>query len=203
VNADDQRAWRLLAEVGAGHGLSQRRLASKAGIALGLTNLLIRRMVGKGWIRVVRTRSNRVAYSITAAGLKEKGRMSRDYLHHTMRFYADARACIGERLQELTREWGGAKEEPKRIAFYGTGEIAEIAYVCLQGTDLCLVAVLDDRPIRPFFGLEVHPLSRIREDPNLLQNAERIVVVTPHVGIDEVSADFRRFEGLESRFFWL
>lgn len=203
MNGQDLRAWRLLDEVEAGGGLSQRRLAAKAGIALGLTNLLIRRMVRKGWVRVVQTRSNRVAYLITPAGLKEQARMSRDYLLHTISFYAEARARIAQRFEDLAREWPGSPGAPKRIAFYGTGEIAEIAYVCLQGTDLSLVAVMDDEPLKPFFGFEVHSLSRVRENPALLGQVERIVVLSPAAAAPQAAGDLQQIGGTEDRLFWL
>jgi DNA-binding MarR family transcriptional regulator len=203
VHVHDLRAWRLLAEVEAGPGLSQRRLAARAGMALGLTNVLIRRMVDKGWVRVVQTRSNRVKYLLTPAGLKEKGRMSRDYLLHTISFYAEARARIGQRFGELAREWPETNGEPKRIAFYGTGEIAEIAYVCLQGTDLRLVAVIGDEPPKTFFGFEVHSVPRVIENPALLGLAERIVVMASNASPEELASNFSRLHGTENRLFWL
>jgi hypothetical protein len=41
------------------------------GIALGLTNLLVRRLVHKGWVRIIRIKLNRVRYLLTPAGIAE------------------------------------------------------------------------------------------------------------------------------------
>ena len=41
------------------------------GIALGLTNLIIRRLVHKGWVRIIRIKPNRVRYLLTPAGMAE------------------------------------------------------------------------------------------------------------------------------------
>jgi hypothetical protein len=126
--------------------VSQRSLATRLGIALGLTNLLVRRLIRKGWIRAVRIRPNRFRYLLTPTGLAEKARISFIFLQDYVQFYATARDRVRERLSVLALRWpaselGSAAE--KRIVFYGAGEVAEIAYVCLQGTDLKLVGVID------------------------------------------------------------
>jgi hypothetical protein len=49
--------------------------------------------------------------------------------------------------------------------FYGAGEVAEIGYVSLQGSDFELVGVVDDDPRRQtFFGLPVSPSSQLSAD---------------------------------------
>jgi hypothetical protein len=60
--ARDDYVRRILAEVEAGRGVSQRSLARSAGIALGLTNLVLRNLVRKGWVRITRVKANRVKY---------------------------------------------------------------------------------------------------------------------------------------------
>jgi DNA-binding MarR family transcriptional regulator len=145
----------ILLEIEADRAVSQRRLSDRLGIALGLTNLLLRRVVAKGWVKVVHIRPNRVQYLLTPSGLAAKARLTRDYLEGTLRFYADARERVRERFRELSVQLE-AEGGFKRIVFYGAGEIAEIGYVSLQETDLQLVAVVDASRTRPFFGLPVH-----------------------------------------------
>ena len=145
-----QYEHQLLTEIDGGRSQSQRSLANRLGIALGLTNLLVSRLVRKGWVRVIRIRPNRFRYLLSPAGVAEKARLSRLVLQDSIRFYISARDRIREQL-------AGVGSPATRIAFYGTGEIAEIAYVCLQETDLHLVAVVDENAGRRFFGLTVHP----------------------------------------------
>jgi hypothetical protein len=154
VNSHDRHIHQVLSEIEAGQKVSQRTLATRLGIALGLTNLLIRRVVRKGWVRVIRIRPNRVTYLLTPAGIAEKARMSQLYLQESVRFYGEARDRVRERLAHLpaSAHQNGARG---RLVFYGPGEVAEIAYVCLQETDFDLVGVVGDRPRAPFFG---HPV---------------------------------------------
>ena len=152
MDAHEQYEHQILTAIDGGQSLSQRSLASSLGIALGLTNLLIRRLVRKGWVRVRRIRPNRVAYFLTPTGVTEKARLSRLYLQYSIRFYTTARVRIRESLATV----GGPDT---RIVFYGTGEVAEIAYVCLQETPLQLVGVVADTNGRTFFGLPVYSVD--------------------------------------------
>jgi hypothetical protein len=160
-NADHARE--ILEQVASGKRVSQRSLARDTGIALGLANLLVRRMIRQGWVRMIRVHPSRVRYLITPAGLAEKARRSRAHLAGSIRYYAQARDRIAQRLRTLSAEWpaNGNGNAGKRIIFCGAGEEAEIGYVCLQGTDLQLVGVVDDRPGDRFFGLPVSPYDSL------------------------------------------
>jgi len=176
VDRHDLHTQRLLAEVEAGNGSSQRSLARELGIALGLTNLLLRRVVHKGWVKATNIQSNRVRYLITPAGIAEKARISREYLAGSVKLYTEARDRIGHTLAGLSRQCTDANE--KRIVFFGGGEVAEIGYVCLQDTDLELVAVVDDTRLKPFFGIPVHPVDHLQ--PSALGDVpySRIIVMS-------------------------
>jgi DNA-binding MarR family transcriptional regulator len=71
VTSHDQFTHRILTEIEADNRLSQRSLSRDLGIALGLTNLIIRRLVRKGWVRIIRIKPNRVRYLLTPAGIAE------------------------------------------------------------------------------------------------------------------------------------
>lgn len=164
VHSHDQHTHRLLSEIEADQHLSQRSLARSLGIALGLTNLLVRRLVRKGWVRMIHIKPNRVSYLLTPTGIAEKARMSRDSLQYSVRFYAEARERIRDRFAELSAGWtpnNGSGE--KRIVFLGTGEVAEIGYVCLQETDLQLVAAINDHGRTRFFDVPLYASERLNQ----------------------------------------
>jgi DNA-binding MarR family transcriptional regulator len=156
VTSHDQFTHRILTEIEADNRLSQRSLSRDMGIALGLANLLVQRLVRKGWVRIIRIKPNRVRYLLTPAGIAEKARMSRVALQNSIRFYVDARDRICERFATLSRELPGDGPVAKRIVFYGSGEVAEVGYVCLQGTGLQLIGVVDDQGRERFFDVPVY-----------------------------------------------
>jgi DNA-binding MarR family transcriptional regulator len=154
---------RILHEIEAGRGVSQRSIARNVGVALGLANHLLRRLTRRGLIEVLKVRANSVRYVITPAGVAEKARMTRAYLDYTIRFYSEARDRLRHSFAMLSAQWPDDAAE-KRIVFYGAGEVAEIGYICLQGSDLQLVGVADDDRRHPFFGMPVHGTSALGPD---------------------------------------
>ena len=158
--AHDGYVRHILTEVASGEAVSQRSLAKQMGIAVGLTNLLLRRIIRKGWVRMIHVKPSRFKYFLTQAGMAEKARMSRDYVEYSVRFYAEMRDRIVENFSVLSAEWPvGTRTGAKRVAFFGAGEVAEIGYVCLQSADLTLVGVVDETRTSPFFGMLVHRLA--------------------------------------------
>ena len=157
----DQYAHRILSEIDGGRPISQRSLANSLGIALGMTNLLLRRLVRRGLVRVSRVRPNRVAYFLTPAGVAEKARMSRDIFQRSIQLYASARDRIRAHFELLSEQWPGPDAADKPVVFLGTGEVAEIAYLCLHETDLHLVGAIDFQGRTRFFGVPVFPASAL------------------------------------------
>ena len=162
------------------HGVSQRSLAKELGIALGLTNLLVKRLVRKGWVRVIQIKPNRVRYLITPAGIAEKTRMSRAYFDSSVQFYRQTRDRIRQQFAALSTGWpgDGATGLRKRIVFYGAGEVAEIGYICLVETDLQLVGVVDAARTKPFFSLSVFAPERLDGLALNGQPFDRLVVMS-------------------------
>ena len=160
VKSHDAHTREILAEIERGKGVTQRSLSKRLGIALGLTNSLIRRLVNKGYVKIVNVRPNRVKYLITPAGIAEKARATRSYLARTVNLYLETRQHIHDGLIAATGTGNGNR--PVRVVFYGAGEIAEIAFMCLQETDLELVGVIDDRRTGSFFGAPILPSAALR-----------------------------------------
>jgi len=202
----DEYARRILVEVDKGNGESQRSLARSAGIALGLTNLVLRKLVRKGWVRITRVNPRRVRYLITPAGLAEKARMSSAYFASTTRFYAEARNRIRERLALLSASWPDASKPArvtKRLAFYGAGDVAEIGYICLQETDLAITAVFDEDPGRRFFGTTVRAVREL-DSPSTWDAFGVLVVMAFDVAIlTRIRAHLAAVQFPAERIFWI
>jgi DNA-binding MarR family transcriptional regulator len=145
----------ILKAIGENERLTQRTLARELGVAVSLANLYLRRLALKGFIRVINVRSNRLRYLLTPKGLAEKTQLTYTYLARTFARYRQARQALREALRSLSQDGR------KRIAFYGTGEAAEVAYVCLKETGLDLSAVFDAASGEWFLGLPVRGLDAL------------------------------------------
>lgn len=198
----DRYSLRILDVVAADRAVTQRSLARDLGVALGLTNLLIKRLVRKGWMRVTHISPNRVRYLITPAGIVEKSRMSRDYLEASVQFYREARDRVKQRFLELSTTWPADAAGPKRIVFFGASEVAEIGYVCLVETDLQLIGVVDAERSGRFFDLPITAPAQLLEQTLDGEKYDRLVVMS--FGDTEVTTASLQQLGIPmTKVFWL
>ena len=114
-----------------GHA-TQRGLAVRIGVALGLTNSLLKRAVHKGLVKVKDVPAKRLAYYVTPKGFSEKSRLVAEYLTTSLTFFRQAR-------EEYTQLYAQAQGRGhQRIALYGMGELAEIAILSAQEAGVAL-----------------------------------------------------------------
>jgi DNA-binding MarR family transcriptional regulator len=132
--------------------ITQRTLAARVGMALGLTNLYLKRLIRKGYVKCVTVSPNRLVYSLTPKGMARKARLTYEFMKYSLDFYRDAR-------QHLRRSLAHAVSERKRVAIYGTGDAAELVFLLVRDMGLDLVAVFAPEADGSFLGLPVHPIA--------------------------------------------
>lgn len=139
VGADDSyRSLLLLEELSKEEPLSQRDLSKRLGIALGLVNSYVKNMIAKGYVRVASFPKNRYNYLLTPKGIAEKSRLTYQHLHYFTNLYTTARNDFKELFERLE------KAGIKRVVFCGVDEVAEIAYLSLQETNIKLIGIIDE-----------------------------------------------------------
>lgn len=134
---DTYRSFLLLSEISGEQQLSQRELAKRLGIALGLVNSYLKNLVAKGYVRVANFPKNRYAYLLTPQGLAEKSRLAYQHLSYFSGLYTVARQDYLKLFRAL------AAQGVKGVAFCGVDEVAEIAYLSLKEVGLELELVMD------------------------------------------------------------
>lgn len=158
--SEELRDLRLLEELERNPIISQRELSHIFGIALGVTNACLKRMVRKGWVRIRGFDHRKIGYYLTPKGFLEKSRLTFDLVSGIVQHYSELKQVIGERLLEMQRDG------KKRVVFYGVSDEMEVAYITLQGVNLKLVGIVeDDEKVTPriVFGYEIEPVSRVQE----------------------------------------
>jgi DNA-binding MarR family transcriptional regulator len=151
---DDHKAFQLLSEMADEQPVSQRELAKRLGIALGLVNSYLKNFVAKGFIRIKNYPQNRYAYLLTPTGIAEKSRLAYQHVNYFTSLYTLTRQDYLDLFRRL--EQSGVRE----VVFCGVDEVAEVAYLSLQETGLKLVAVMDNtRCGEVFFGVPVCSLA--------------------------------------------
>lgn len=136
-----ENAWRdykVLHAIDEDENLSQDRLAKKVGIAVGLANKIIKRLVRKGMVKTQRINAKRIAYYLTPQGFSEKFRLVMQYTQRTISFFSAVREITRAHLCAIKSE-----QKIRRVALIGTGEIAEVVYLTVQELGLELVGVYE------------------------------------------------------------
>jgi len=148
-----------MGEIGQNGARSQRDLARRLNLSLGLVNRFLKRLVNKGYFKITTMPKNRVKYFLTPEGLARKSKLTVEYLSYSVNFYREVRALLLEKFRELEAN------QLRSILFFGVGEVAELAYLYMQLTDLRLVGIVDtSHKTREFFEFKVDDLTRLRQE---------------------------------------
>jgi DNA-binding MarR family transcriptional regulator len=158
MDAGARRELEILNVIAEGRPVTQRALAQRLGIALGLANLYLKRLARKGHIKVTTIPPNRLKYLVTPRGVAQKIRLTYEYMRYSLDLYRQARLALRDALTPL------ARGDRKRIAIYGTGEAAELAYLTLKELSMEPAAVLHSRSGGRFLGLPVRDPGEVSPD---------------------------------------
>lgn len=140
----------ILQAIEARSDVTQRHLADRLGVALGLANSYLRRCVRKGLVKITQAPANRYLYYLTPTGFAEKSRLTAQYLAASFEFYrrasTDMTACFAQ-CQER-----GAR----RVLFAGVSELAEIGAMRAADFDLEIAGTFDpESSLAQFIGKPV------------------------------------------------
>jgi DNA-binding MarR family transcriptional regulator len=76
---------RIMEADGGSTPLTQRELASVAGLSLGMTNILLRRLAERGWVKFTKLSSRSIRYALTPAGVAEIAGRTAGYFKRAMK----------------------------------------------------------------------------------------------------------------------
>jgi len=138
MDPQDIRSLQILEEIHSNHSPTQRDLAKKLNISLGLVNSFIKRLAKKGYVKITTIPRNRVKYILTPKGFAEKSRLTYEFIQYSFHFYKEA---LGK-FQDLLNKF--EKRGVKKVIFYGANDLAEIAFISLKVTDIMLIGVVDE-----------------------------------------------------------
>lgn len=170
-NMQFQRELHVLQEIEKNPVITQRSLASSLGVALGLTNLYIKRLVHKGYIKVTTVPRGRIKYLITPKGLAEKSRLTCEYIQYSLAYFRDVRQRFEKVLNQL-QQLG-----VERIMIFGVGELAELAYLSLQGIEFSFLGFISEQPKNVFLSWPCHEIgsaNRLELDAVLICDIDQI-----------------------------
>lgn len=164
----------LLTELERNPTVTQRNLASELGIALGLMNQYLKSCVTKGWIRASQVSPRRIVYFLTPEGFKEKSQMVTSYLARSLTFFRDARTQC-EALYAHSKQNGWTN-----IALVGSGDLADIALLVAQGSNLIVNIVSQEADLTQYDAVIITDIINPQATFDYVQNkvvAERLLIL--------------------------
>jgi winged helix-turn-helix DNA-binding protein len=169
MDLQGQRDLLLLKELDRDGGATQRTLSLKLGVALGLTNLYLKRLARKGYIKIKTIPRNRIRYLLTPQGFTEKSRLTYLYMQYSLSYYRDMRVRLKEMMSTFDSSHG------QRVVIYGTTELAELAYLSLREMNIDCVGFIDGDSRESFLSCPVsspEKVSRWQFDRVLITDLE-------------------------------
>lgn len=97
--------------------VTQRELARRAGISLGMANLILRRLAERGLLELTRLSAKRIKYGLTPAGMKELGRRTAGYYRRV----SWSAGVYRDRLDALAAE--AMRKGAEAIVLVGASEV--------------------------------------------------------------------------------
>ena len=109
---------------------SQRHLAQSAGLSLGLTNLVLKNLVRRGYVKIKGLNKRKVRYILTPHGFSEKFKKSYKYTVKTI----DELSKYKVKIQDFVRQ--EYESGTRELTLVGRGELSDIAEIALRNLSL-------------------------------------------------------------------
>lgn len=191
LDISDLSTLGLLSVIEEDETVTQRALARRIGIALGLANSLLKRAHHKGLIKIKQAPAKRYAYYITPEGFREKSRLVAEYLSSSLAFFRRAREGYDQVFTLV------ATRGYRRIVLFGHGELAEIATLSASGSAVEIVGV-----IAPGSNYSVfHGLPLYQHAGPVLASPDTAIVITDSADPQAVYDSLISEEGHDRRVF--
>jgi len=121
-----EKEFEIINIIADGFRSNQRELSTHIGLSLGMTNLLLRRLATKGFLRIKQLDAKKVQYLLTPRGLAEKAQKSIHYTRKTLQSFG----IIKEEIKRLLKI--SLTDEIKQFYVVGEGDLADLVSMILR-----------------------------------------------------------------------
>ena len=191
-----------LLEIKENPSLSQRSLAHKLNISLGLTNSILQNLIHRGWVKAKKMTGRKILYLITPKGMVQATNFIYDRVRETQHYYQYAKDLLTTYFANLY------DKEARKAVIYGTGQLAEITYLSILDSPLKLHSILSDDPPslspstppkKKFLGHEILTLSDFIEkySQQLSEQSQKELVIISTVKPDKLRQEIKRYQNIQ------
>ncbi len=133
---DELRELTLLENIENDPDVNQSTLATQLGVAVGTVNWHLKRLISKGFVKVMRAERKKLRYIITPEGIALRARLAVNYVEQSFSVYRRTRQKVKDHVAKIR------KAGFDRVRIVGTGDVADICKLtCLEQG----ITVVNDR----------------------------------------------------------
>lgn len=157
----DEREFELVNIIGADLGANQRDLSRLMNLSLGMVNMLIRRLISKGYIRIKQLNKRKVEYILTPKGIAEKMRKSVMYTLKTI----NSISLLKEGIKEVIKNFYERGE--RKFYILGKSDLPLLIEMVTKDMGLknCQMVFIDQTPSQDLDGVLLICKEDIEIDP--------------------------------------
>jgi len=122
----EDNEFKIIDEIGKNLNTTQRKISRQIGISLGMTNIIMKRLIAKGYVKMRGLNRRNVEYILTPRGFAEKVKKTHRYLLRTV----DTIKTLKEKIQDTILEYYEKGE--RNFTILGKGELADIVEMSLR-----------------------------------------------------------------------
>ena len=124
---EELRELTLLENIENDPDVNQSTLATQLGVAVGTVNWHLKRLISKGYVKVMRAERKKLRYIITPEGIALRARLAIDYVERSFTLYRRVRTRVRDAVVQVQ------KAGYNSIRIVGKGDVADICRLtCLE-----------------------------------------------------------------------
>ena len=173
--------------------LSQRSLAHKLNISLGLTNSILKNLINRGWLKAKKDTGRKLLYIITPQGMTNVSRLMYSRFQETLHYYHYTKDLLTAYLMKLYQQG------EKTINIYGTGQLAEITYYAGISTPLKLNAIITDEPPKEkFLGQQTISIENfLSQYSNHTNLSDRKIIILSTNNPEKLTNEINKYKNIQ------
>jgi len=128
--------------------VTQASIATQLNVAVGTVNWHLKRLIEKGYVKIMRANRKKLRYIITPEGIALRARLTVDYLEQQFLLYRNTRLHVKQQLERV-RQAGY-----DHLSVRGEGDVADICRLTCMEQGMVVVPE-DNGPVLMVNGLHV------------------------------------------------
>jgi len=182
-----------LLEIKNNPSLTQRSLAHKLNISLGLTNSILKNLISRGLIKAKKDTGKKLLYIITPQGMANVSRLMYRRFQETLHYYHYTKDLLTAYLMKLYQQGEGT------VNIYGTGQLAEITYYAGISTPLELNAMITDDPSKEkFLGHQTISIENfLSEYSNYNKFSNQRIIILSTNNPEELTKEINKYKNIQ------